>query len=136
MKQHTGTPEPLVHFEQVKQRAIRLSNRQYGLLQSMVATRGILGLDDIAQLNQNTLGANKRRGWVTEKNNGHAIGITHEGRQVLRAFENADFLRKVASSKFAGCLNLEPPASFVKRLQRKRAEGAGLSLVTRKSNAA
>ncbi len=40
-----------------------------------------------------------------------------EGRQVIRAFLNADFTRKVASTNFSSYLNLEPPEDLTKALR-------------------
>lgn len=98
-----------VHFEPLRQHAVRLSNRQYGQLRAILTSpKATLTLDEIAGFNQLTLGSNKRRGFVTETRRRDGVTLTWEGRQVLRAFEQADFMRRVSSMNFSSFLKLEP----------------------------
>ncbi len=95
--------EPKVHIEdsELARRAIRMSNRQLAQLRAFEsAANGAMGLESVAFLNQTTLGGCRRRQWVAERGK-RAVGLTMEGRQVIRAFLNADFTRKVASTNFS-----------------------------------
>ncbi len=108
--------EPKVNIPEARPRAVRLSDRQYSLLQAMnAADNATVGIEDVMSFNQTTLGANKRRGWVTERNRGHALGLTMAGKEVLRSFGSANFMRKVASTRFANCLKLDVPADKARR---------------------
>ncbi len=71
---------------QPKQKAVRLSNRQFGQLRA-VEERYTVGLEELATYNQNTVGANFRRHWIAVAPGGHGIRLTHEGRQALDAFQ-------------------------------------------------
>lgn len=123
MKVVIPTEEPKVNIPVSNPRAIRLSDRQYSLLLAMnAADHATVGIDDVMSFNQTTLGANKRRGWVTERNRGHAMGLTMAGREVLRQFGSASFVRRVSSTRFANCLKLEVPESLLPAQKRKPLE--------------
>lgn len=88
--------------------AVRLSNRQYCLLKYLDDARGDkIGLDEISHLNQGTLGANKRRGWLQETDAGDGVKLTAAGKYALESFKTGDFMRKVARMKFSSFLTLE-----------------------------
>lgn len=111
--------EPKVHIEDenLARHAIRMSNRQLAQLRAFESTStGSMDLESIAILNQNTLGSCRRRQWVAERGK-RVVGLTVEGRQVIRAFLNAEFTRKVASTNFSSYLNLDPPEDLTQRLK-------------------
>ncbi len=106
-----------------KPRAIRLSNRQYALLDHLNHARnGTLSIEQLASLNQLTLGANKRRKWLIETPKRDGVRITPEGRDVLQSFFSADFVRQVASMKFSSFLSQEvyEPEAEPHRSRKKR----------------
>lgn len=102
--------------------SIRLSDRQYCQLQAIKAhPRGTVWVDELAGWNQLTLGANKRRGFVVETPRRNGVMLTVEGRAALEQFENASFLRKVASTKFSSFLSIES-AGRAKERKKGRVE--------------
>lgn len=122
---------PKVYIAPERPRSVALSSRQFGQLRAiMEAPRGTIGLEDLASYNQHTVGANRRRKWIAEKNSGHAIGITPEGKEALRAFSSGDFHRKVASTNFSSYLAIEPPDALTRSL-KKRNSTKTLAIVPR-----
>ncbi|HTA42652.1 MAG TPA: hypothetical protein VK789_09405 [Bryobacteraceae bacterium] len=114
-----------VNIEPKRQHAVRISNRQYGQLRAILnSPNATAGIEDISAFNQLTLGANKRRGFIAETRRKNGITLTFEGRQVLKAFDQADFMRKVASLNFSSYLRLEPRMIHFAPLERKTAQTA------------
>lgn len=110
-----------VHIEPLKQSAVRLSNRQFGQLRAMLSSpKATVSLDELSSFNQLTVGANKRRGFIVETERKDGVMLTWEGREVLRAFERADFRRQVATMRFSTFLSLEAhvPAELPARQRR------------------
>lgn len=103
--------------------AVRMSNRQYGLLRYLNDARGAVGLDEISHLNQQTLGSFKRgKNWMSETASRDSIRITSEGRDALKAFEHGDFLRQVARMKFSSFLSLDVYEEGKKRIAKPARE--------------
>lgn len=112
--------------------AIRMSNRQYSLLRFLSSqTRQRVGIDELSALNQNTVGANKRRKWLKETSDRQGVELTHEGKEALKAFEAGDFMRSVARMKFSSFLSLDVyeeardkgPAKEEKRAGKRKGNG-------------
>lgn len=93
--------------EDTRQKAVRISNRQYGQLRFLRARpNSTAGLGEIGAFNQTTLGALKRRKFVAETPNRSGVRLTVSGREALEAFDHAEFLRKIASLRFSSFLDL------------------------------
>jgi hypothetical protein len=112
--------EPKVHIEHVHQTAVRLSNRQFGQLRAILASpRATLTIEEVSCMNQLTLGGNKRRGFIAETPTKDGVTLTHQGRQALRAFDNADFLRQVSSMRFSRYLDLAEYDAQPRKIRRE-----------------
>jgi hypothetical protein len=111
----------LTPVEPQRQAAIRLSNRQYGQLRAILnSPKATLTLEDLSIFNQLTLGANKRRGFVTETRTKDGVTITYSGRQALLSYDRADFLRQVSSMHFSSYLKLDTPEMPTKKKPMRR----------------
>lgn len=126
-----------VNIEPRKQSSVRLSNRQYGQLRAIMNSNGATAsVEDISIFNQLTLGANKRRGFITETRRKDGITLTPAGRQVLRAFDQADFMRQVASLNFSSYLHLEPHTLTLPKRKTPQRAGTVREFQSRRRTAA
>lgn len=103
------------HQTSTHEHAVRMSNRQYGLLRYLRDAKRPIKVAEVSHLNQLTVGGNKRRGWLNETSSHDGIVLTDEGKDALKAFEHGDFMRQVARMKFSSFLTLDVYDSERKR---------------------
>ena len=93
------------------QNAVRLSNRQYALIQEIDADGGMT-LDRLLRVSQVTAGGTVRRGWFKWNQEKALFMLTKEGRFVLDAFYETNIDRKAN--------NRGPLSSFIPALRKTR----------------
>lgn len=88
---------------------IRFSNRQFKLLNYLKTVHNgkPLGLIEIAEINQTTLGSLKRRHLLAETKDRQGVQLTRDGLSAIARWNEGDFLRSVVSTRFSSFLSLD-----------------------------